>query len=189
MKKKISYVLVALGLCAFHNVRGQEARVDSSTSGIQTGFLGIYAHNEARITHKIALRTEIGMNLGLYGGALHPRRIGFDLTPVFTVEPRWYYNLDKRIAKGKKISGNSGNFLTVQTSFNPSWFGISSDGRRDRVGQISITPMWGIKRNIGKHFTFETGTGIGVGRYLKPINESKPYFGGLSLHLRFGYRF
>jgi hypothetical protein len=27
------------------------------------------------------------------------------------------------------------------------------------VNQISIIPTWGIKRNIGNHFTYETGIG------------------------------
>ncbi|MFN3782500.1 MAG: hypothetical protein ACK4R6_01160 [Spirosomataceae bacterium] len=189
MKTKMGRWVLGIGILGALNAYSQEARVDSTTFGIQTGFLGIYAHNEARISPKIALRTEVGINAGIYGGAMYAKRIGTELTPVITVEPRWYYNLDKRVAKGKNISGNSGNFLTLQTSFNPSWQIFSTESLQRTASQITVMPMWGLKRNKGKHFTFEAGAGVGVGRYLGSSKPDNPYFLGVGLHLRVGYRF
>ena len=57
--------------------------------------------------------------------------------------------------------------------------------------QISIIPTWGIRRNIGNHFTYETGIGIGYLYYFAKDagyaeNESDV---AVNLHLRIGYRF
>ena len=39
--------------------------VKKSIYGFQVGFLGVWAHNEARISNKIALRTELGFDFGI----------------------------------------------------------------------------------------------------------------------------
>ena len=59
------------------------------------------------------------------------------------------------------------------------------------VSDISIVPTWGIRRNIGSHFTYETGIGIGYLYYFAKDagyaeNESDV---AVNLHLRIGYRF
>lgn len=168
----------------------QNASVEKSTYGIQTGILGIWAHREVKLTNQIALRQEIGMDAGFWAGSFYPKN-GYLMTPVITLEPRWYYNLNKRISKSRNIRGNSGNFLSVKTSYNPNWFVISNYDNIQIADQISIIPTWGIKRNIGNHFTYETGIGIGY-RYIfaKNVgyleNQSET---ALNLHLRLGYRF
>jgi hypothetical protein len=168
----------------------QTASVENSTYGIQTGILGIWAHREVKLTNQIALREEIGMDGGFWGGSFYPKN-GYLMTPVITLEPRWYYNLNKRISKSRNISGNSGNFLSIKTSYNPNWFVISNYDNIQIADQISIIPTWGIKRNVGNHFTYETGIGIGY-RYIfaKSVgyseNQSET---ALNLHLRLGYRF
>ena len=192
MKTKISTkMIITLSICLFTFFsKAQNASVEKSTFGIQIGTLGIWAHREVKLTNEIALRAEIGMDAGFFGGSFYPKN-GYLMTPVITLEPRWYYNLDKRVSKSKNISGNSGNFLTLQTSYHPNWFVISNYDNVEIANQISIIPTWGLKRNIGKHFTYETGIGIGY-RYIfaKSVgyleNQSET---ALNLHLRLGYRF
>ena len=59
------------------------------------------------------------------------------------------------------------------------------------ISDISLVPTWGIRRNIGKHFNYETGIGIGY-RYIFAKkagyleNESEAT---LNLHFRIGYKF
>lgn len=186
--KKILLTLTFCGLTFM--AKSQTASVEKSTYGIQTGFLGIWAHREVKLSNQIALRAEVGMDAGFWGGSFYPKA-GYLVTPVITLEPRWYYNLDKLISKSRNISGNNGNFLTLQTSYHPNWFVISNYDNARIVDQISIIPTWGLKRNIEKHFTCEVGIGIGykyifaksVG-YLENEGEA-----ALNLHLRIGYRF
>ena len=184
-------ILLTLAFCGLTIIaKSQTTSVEQSTYGIQTGVLGIWAHNEAKLSNQIALRAEIGMDAEFYGGSSYLKN-AFLMTPVIRLEPRWYYNLEKRVLKSKNIKGNSANFLTLQTSYRPNWFVISNYENVEVGDQISIIPTWGIKRNIGNHFTYETGIGIGyryifaksVG-YLENLGEAT-----LNLHLRIGYRF
>lgn len=186
--KKTLLTLTFCGLTFM--AKSQDASVEKSTFGIQTGVLGVWAHKETKLSNQIALRAEIGMDAGFWSGIFHPKS-GYVMFPVIRLEPRWYYNLNKRVSKSKNISGNSGNFLTLQTSYNPNWFLISNYDNIEVTDQISIIPTWGIKRNIGNHFTYETGIGIG---YRYNFGKSVGYLeniGGaaLNLHFRIGYRF
>ena len=186
--KKILLTLICCGLTL--TAKSQTASVEESTYGIQTGVLGIWAHNETKLSNQIALRTEIGMDAGFRGGSFYAKN-RFLMTPVIRLEPRWYYNLNKRVSKSRNIIGNSGNFLTLQTSYYPNWFVISNYDNIEVADQVSIIPTWGIRRNIGNHFTYETGIGIGY-RYI--FAKSVGYLANegefaLNLHLRIGYRF
>ena len=186
--KKLFLTLLLCGLTFI--VKSQNASVDQSTYGIQTGFLGIWAHNETKLSNTIALRTELGLDSGIWGGDFYDGT-GFLLTPVITLEPRFYYNLNKRVNKSRRIDGNSGNFISLKTSYHPDWFVISNTDNISVISDISIVPTWGMRRNIGKHFTYETGIGIGY-RYVFAKqagyveNDSEA---AANLHLRIGYRF
>lgn len=185
MKTKILFALIINII--YLNAHSQTASVEKSTYGIQTGLLGIWVHNEMKLTNQIALRTELGMNAGIFGGDFYPKT-GFLMTPVITVEPRWYYNLEKRQSKSKNISGNSGNFVSLQTSYHPNWFVISNYENLKTFNLVTIIPTWGIKRNIGKHFTYETAIGIGYGYQFR--GEYDDVNGvAIDLNLRIGYRF
>lgn len=171
-------------------VTSQSTSVEESTFGIQTGFLGAWIHNEAKLSNQIALRSEVGLDAGIWGGDFYSNT-GFLLAPVITLEPRWYYNLNKRKNKSRRIDGNSGNFVSIKTSYHPDWFVISNHDNIRVVGDISIIPTWGIRRNVGSHFTYETGMGIGYVHYFAKDagylnNEGET---AVNLHLRLGYRF
>ena len=189
--KSMKKILVSLFICGLTlNVKSQNATVEKSTFGIQTGFLGIWMHNESKLSNLLSLRSEIGLDTGITirnGNNI----TGFLLTPVLTLEPRYYYNLNKRMNKSKRVDGNSGNFISIKTSYHPDWFVISNETNLNFITDISIVPTWGIRRNIGSHFTYETGIGVGYVRYFKKdnvvlINEPDV---AVNLHLRAGYRF
>ena len=164
--------------------------VEKSIFGLQTGFLGIWANNELRLSSTIALRTELGLDAGLWGGSFYDKT-GFLLAPVITAEPRLYYNLKKREGKGKSIKGNSGNFISLKTSFHPDWFVISNQDNLMVISDISIVPSWGIRRHIGSHFNYEAGAGLGYryifakdAGYARNVSEA-----AINLNLRIGYSF
>lgn len=188
--KKTLLIFLLCGLTSIS--RSQNISVEKSIYGIQTGLLGAWVYNEAKLTNSIVLRTEIGFDLGIWKSTFYDDFNDFFLlTPVITLEPRFYYNLDKRLKKSKKIDGNSGNFIALNMSYHPDWFVISKNDDVRIVSDISIMPTWGIRRNIGKHFNYEVGIGAGftytfakqVG-YSKDKSEIEP-----NTHLRIGYRF
>ncbi len=186
--KKTLLTIIFFGLTFL--AKSQNASVEQSTFGIQTGILGIWGHNELKLSNQIALRSEVGFDTGIWGGDFYDKT-GFLMTPVITLEPRWYYNLNKRENKSRRIDGNSGNFVSLKTSYHPDWFVISNYDDIQIVSSISIVPTWGIRRNIGNHFTYETGIGIGYVYYFAKNagyieNEGEVI---VNLHLRLGYRF
>ncbi|MGG5485400.1 hypothetical protein [Gaetbulibacter sp. PBL-D1] len=52
------------------STQSQTTSVEKSTFGVQTGFLGIWVHNESRLSNSIALRSEIGLDAGIWGNDL-----------------------------------------------------------------------------------------------------------------------
>lgn len=182
-------IVLTLALSAITFIgHSQNASVEKSVYGIQTGFLGIWVHNEAKLSNQIALRTEVGLDTGIYGSDVIE---GFLLSPTITLEPRWYYNLNKRENKSRRTDGNSGNFIAIKTTYHPDLFVISNEQNINFISDISIVPTWGIRRNIGNHFNYETGIGVGYLHYFNKdnvvlINEPDV---AVNLHLRIGYRF
>lgn len=187
---KIRFIaLLFLGLL-FQGVDAQNEGVSKSVWGIQTGLLGTWGYNEARLSNEIALRTELGFDGGFFLSSWYDEDIVV-FTPVVAVEPRWYFSLKKRQQKSRKVFRNTGNFLSLKTSFHPGGMEVSNVEGVSLVPDISIVPTWGIRRHIGQHFSFETGIGVGWQcAFWKnegySENESDV---ALNLHLRFGYTF
>ena len=102
-------------------------------------FLGVCHYNETKLSNSVALRAELGFDSAIWGGSYY-KRTRFLLTPVLTLEPRWYYNLYKRVEKLKIIDVNRGNFFSLKTSYHPDWFVISNNEDQKNVSDISIVP-------------------------------------------------
>ena len=168
----------------------QTASVEKTIFGVQTGLLGVWFHNESRLTNEIALRSEVGYNLSLFGGSFYPKT-GYLMKPIISIEPRWYYNLETRKSKSRNITGNSGNFFTVQCSYSPNKLVLSNYNNTGIVSNLSIIPTWGLKRTVGKHFTYETAIGIGNNHFYakKEGYSSDKNYTSLNIHLRLGYTF
>ncbi|NRB60127.1 MAG: hypothetical protein HRU50_09365 [Winogradskyella sp.] len=188
--KKILCTLMLCGLTLI--VKSQNASVEKSTFGIQTGVLGMWAYNEVRLSNTIALRTELGFDFGIWETTFYDDYDApFLLTPVIVVEPRFYHNLKKRSNNSKRIDGNSGNFIALKMSYHPDWFVLFNTDNAPIVSDFSIIPTYGIRRNLGKHFNYEAGLGAGFSHtfaeragYDKNKSEIE-----LNMHLRIGYRF
>ncbi|TXE17906.1 hypothetical protein ES692_08395 [Psychroserpens burtonensis] len=189
MKKRIMLGLI-LGLSLTVNTQNDTDGLEKSIFGIQTGLLGVWVHNESRLSNSIVVRSEFGLDTGILGGDFYGETSVF-YGPVITLEPRWYYNLEKRISKSKRIDGNSGNFISIKTSYHPGWFTINTPDNVTIVSDISIVPTWGIRRNIGRHFNYEAGIGVGYIHIFEKedvivLNEPDV---AVNLHFRIGYRF
>lgn len=185
--------LLIFALCGLTlTAKSQNTSVEKSTFGVQTGVLGIWVYNEAKLSNTIALRTELGFDFGIWETTYYDDyNSSFLLTPVIVVEPRFYYNLKKRSENSKRIDGNSGNFFALKMGYHPDWFVLFNTDNAPVVSDYSIIPTWGIRRNIGDHFNYEAGIGAGLSHtfaeragYSKDKTEME-----LNMHLRIGYRF
>ena len=78
-------------LSSIHNIKAQNiSSVEKSLWGVQTGVLGIWVNNEARLSNSIALRSEVGLNGGFEGGTFVEDNFQWILAPTLNVEQRWY---------------------------------------------------------------------------------------------------
>ncbi len=167
--------------------------LEKSIWGIQVGINPLGIHNESRLTNDISLRREIGFGFGLSGD-------DWAVMTQLMLEPRYYYNLKRRSSKNKQIRNNSGNYLSLNMNHLSGNLSIKSEGV-EVFPAISIIPMYGLRRNIGKNFNFEFAFGLGYGWTFKEYtgvdfitNEtytSKKTEQGVSLGLRLsvGYVF
>ncbi|PPK84569.1 hypothetical protein CLV84_3731 [Neolewinella xylanilytica] len=157
--KSHSYLLFFSFLCFSNWANGQSAESPAaveSVYGAQIGFFGVWGYTELPLGRSVVARLEAGLDAGY-------RRSNDMLTgaPVIAAGPRWYYNLDKRAAKEKRIAGNAANFLSLPIAYRPGWFTLSNGDDAYTDKEITLLPTWGIRRNLGKHLNFEVGVGIG----------------------------
>lgn len=197
MIKKVWIVLLFCGWAFIANAQtrqseksspGTKVCVEKSVFSIQAGPIGVWVNNEFRLSHSFVLRTELGYSAQLLWGT--GQEEGFLMTPVFTIEPRWYYNFQKRKSKAKRIDGNSGNYLSLQSDFYPTWGMFSTFGHPVINPVLALIPMWGMRRNISRHFNYELGVGLGYVHYFPDkygYGEQNDLV--LNLFLRIGYRF
>lgn len=107
---------------------------------------------------------------------------GTVFNPNLRLEPRYYYNLEKREKKEKDISNNSGKFLSIAINYRPDIVVFSNNKNLGTVASYSIVPKWGIRRSLGRNFNYEAG--LGFRHEIKYRN-----FGEVDLHLRIRYTF
>lgn len=169
--------------------------------GIQTGFLGVWVHNETELSPQWILRSEAGLNIGFGGGGSYNQfsnaigvTEGGAMVASISLEPRFYYNLEKRRRNGKNVYANSANFIALNINYYPGL--LIAAQNRDKVAytqQISFIPYWAIKRTISRHFTYEAGGGLGYLHNLSVKGRGYNNFDKGSfliyLHLRIGYTF
>lgn len=74
--------------------------------------------------------------------------------PVAHIEPKWNYNIIKRLDMNKNIKGFSSNFLSLFASY---WVKVSPI----TVNALLIGPTWGIQRSFKNIGYFKLNTGLG----------------------------
>ena len=108
---------------------------------------------------------------------------GYVIRPALDVQVRHYYDLNKRLRKGKKVAHNSGNYIAgVVSAGGPSI--LKSDNVYVPDFSLVLGAMWGIQRNYGERFMMNVGIGPGVSFY-DGINEFT-FVGGVTLGFRLG---
>jgi hypothetical protein len=139
----------------------KKASVENNLVGVQIGLVNLSLQYEKRLDREITLRTEAGGQLG-YASRETPTgdESTGAITPYLTVEPRWYYGLDRRTRKGRNISNNSSNYLSLQNSYFFESTTLSKVTYKV-VPAVIIVPKYGIRRSFAKHFNYEFSFGVG----------------------------
>jgi len=146
-------ILLQLFILTALQAIGQEG-LKSSQLKANLVVLGASASYEKSISKRTSLNFEAGLNYGFFYAysAFAGESFGYTLAPTLTAEGRHYYNLDKRVRKGKSIRNNSGNFISLALGY--AFAPIAYDNAYHNPA-VAITPSWGIQRAIGRKFSME----------------------------------
>jgi hypothetical protein len=103
---------------------------------------------------------------------------GNELIWEVSLEPRYYYNLKKRMAQGKSVNNLSANFLSLRFAGEKDFYNYTEDGEnkvKRSNERISFIPTWGIQRRIFKRGYFAYQLGVG-GSYTRRIGSDNSRF-------------
>lgn len=183
---------VLTSLCLFGYLMGfaqEKTDVEKSITSVQAGLLGAWLNNETKIAEHTTLRGELALNFGFSKQSSQDLLWAF--TPSLRLEPKYYYNIDRRLDKDKSIANNSGNFFSLPITYTPNWFVLSNVKNRKVVPSLSIIPSYGLRRNIDEHFNYEFSFGLGYSYYFyKEVGYQHNESGlGANLSFRLGYTF
>ena len=175
--KKFNSILFILFSVASLNAQKNIKSVEKSILSIQTGYFGTWINHELKLHNQFALRTEVGSEYRLKFSIKQNFDSLKNQVSIF-LEPKYYFNLTKREKKDKNIKNNAGNYISLRTNFN-----ILNNLENKEVYFHTLTPTFGIRRNITSHFNIEFSFGCGLS-YLNNmlISEAMPSF-------RIGYVF
>ena len=162
--KKLLFSFALLVFC-FQSAFSQEAKVEKNITAINFTIAptGASISHELRLASRLSLKGELALNY-YYAFTRHL------LIPYLNLQTRWYYNLYKRERKSKRTFGNSANFFGLYGLYQPELPSLLDKEVLSRL-VYGISPMWGIRRQLGKKISFECYIGY-------------PFFG-----LNFGYNF
>ena len=164
----------------------EEASVEKSIFGIQAGVMGVWANSEVRLSNTITLRSEAGF--AMTNWTIGRSFYGYDneafIPLVLSVEPRYYFDINKRYSKGLRIDNNSATFFSLKINYHAGWLMLSGK----QPSNIQIIPTYAIRGNIGKHFNFEMGGGMGYQYTFTSIKEENNIW-AFNTVLKVGYSF
>lgn len=177
-------ILAALFTGLLHSSFAQANNTDNNLSNLiklDLALQGIGFTFEPRIYKKMT----IDFSAGAGGGYdVSEDRLGYEynfLQPAFyfSVTPKYFYNIQKRIDKGKSIQFNSGNYIGLRLKYNTASIAANIYLR----DALLINLHWGLQRAIGNKWTYTTHIGAG---YAKDINSQ---FGTIypALDFKFSY--
>jgi hypothetical protein len=159
--KSITFLTLFLGhlLSSF----GQNPKSDFKLSGLtklDIGGQGIGLTYEPRLSNKMTADISAGAGGG-YNIAEESIEINY-LKPAFyfSLTPKYFYNRQSRIDKGKTTLFNSGNYIGLRLKY------VTPIDRKSDLSRNSILANlhWGVQRVIENHWTFNSHIGLGYAR-------------------------
>ena len=159
--KSITFLTLFLGnlLLSF----GQNPKFDiklSSLTKLDLGLQGIGLTYEPRLSNKMTVDISAGA-----GGGYNIEKGSIEINYLkpafyFSLTPKYFYNRQSRIDKGKKTLFNSGNYFGLRFKY------VTPTNRKSDLTRNSFLANfhWGIQRAIDNHWTFNSHIGAGYAR-------------------------
>lgn len=81
----------------------------------------------------------------------------FGIYPILRGQYRYYYNMERRLRKGKNISGNSGNYVAAVIGYQ---HGSPIIGNLINTNTLGVGPVYGLQRTYRKGFFYRLEGGV-----------------------------
>ncbi len=144
----------------FFSSVGQKPTSDTKLSSLiklDLGGQGIGLSYEPRLSNKMTLVIAGGVGGG-YDIAEGSLEVNYGQPALyFSLTPKYYYNRQRRIDKGKETLLNAGNYIGIRVKFAGANYSPFSSYRNSILANLH----WGIQRALGQHWTFNFHVGAG----------------------------
>jgi hypothetical protein len=134
----------------------------------------------------------------LYRGSYSKLRMINSIATLFSLQGRWYYNLNRRVIKGKSGNGLSANYIGLGASYGFNYDSWKYSGQYNSFNINESTDLnyyyiiTGIQRLLSDHFYYDVIIGFGYS-LVRPNGNSIPHEKNSELKytigLDIGYRF
>jgi hypothetical protein len=117
------------------------------------------------------------------------------VSPQFTIEGRYYYNLNRRMLLGKTGNGLSANYVSLGLNYRGAFWKYLHDGytNKERSNFVGLIVGTGIQRLISDHLYLDLNIGLAYGiqysyqGYIRMTSNKTKAF--LDLGFGIGHRF
>ncbi len=84
------------------------------------------------------------------------------VNPTIHLEPRYYYNLERRYRRGKNVSNNSASYIGIYSELTLNPLIEENNGYFPVYDRFKIGPAWGLQRNLGRrgYWNFNLASGL-----------------------------
>ncbi|TDN79973.1 hypothetical protein DET49_1346 [Salegentibacter sp. 24] len=176
MKKRL---LFSFCLFSFLTINAQQDQASVEDGLFSVNILTPGLEYEYGLTKSTTLDLRLGTGFSYFENSYFGEDFG--IYPIFNAQYRYYYNLDKRLDKGKNIRNNSANYIALSgivqsgkpvignLEYNDAYFGV-------------IGPVWGLQRYYDSGFKLDLNLGAGYG-----FNESGESYLSLLIGFRLGW--
>jgi hypothetical protein len=179
MKKTIFTIFLA-GLSALAFSQDTKTTLKKDIVSVELGLFTAFINYERHLDGLFTLKSELGLGVG-FGRDFFSGGEYFVFTPIVILEPRYYYNFNRRVERAKKTSYNASNYFALAAGYFSNPFIVSNVQHKVFQSEVFFAPKWGIKRSVGRRFNFEFAFGAGL--YFSKAETDA----GFGLDLRFGY--
>ncbi len=169
---KTNYLLILLTFIAI-SLKGQTDK-NVEENQFKINFLAPSLELEKGTGKNTTLNFELGTGFALRAGS--ERSTEFGVFPYVEGQYRYYTNFNRRLSKGKNISGNSGNYIAMSLLY-VSGNSIFGDLNLTSNNNLFVGPMYGLQRTSKSGFNF--GLEFGAGYYKNDVD------GGLAIRIDF----
>lgn len=155
----MKHILTLLMLSAFVFSFSQENKKAEDIFGLKVGLIGGWISYEKALNDNFTVEAEVGYFGGFFKGT--NSKLDYAFTSSIRLQPKYYYNFNRRQERGKNTNNNSANFIATEIYYIPDFLTSTNRDNINIVESFGIVPKYGLRRSISENLIFEFAAGVG----------------------------